>query len=112
MTKMDDLRALRTLARLRAERSASMLAKAQAVVDELRRRDANLREPVSRDNTALEDMVFHHRHEAWRAEQLRRIGSALAKAEAQAQPFREQFAKDTARSQVVDKLIERGGRRR
>lgn len=95
---------LRKLAELRALRSAQALATRQAIVTELQRRDAALREPGPETTTDVADMIARDRHEIWKKEQLTRLGIVLARAQAEAQPYRERHARDRAREQVIDTL--------
>ncbi|MEO0859498.1 MAG: hypothetical protein AAFY65_02710 [Pseudomonadota bacterium] len=110
MTPKARLTALLALAHLRADKSALMLAKAQGVVDELGRRHRALRDAAHAGTGDISEMVIQDRHDQWREEQLFRLSIAMARAEAQAQPFREAHGRDVARAKVLEKLIAKQSR--
>lgn len=102
--KRRDVQVLSQLAALRAERSAALLARKLAVLSELQRRDQALRQPSPLESDDLAHRIVADRHDIWRQGELAKLSVLLARAEAEAQPFRERHARDVARREVIGRL--------
>ena len=100
---------LAALAGLRAERSATRLARVQRAIDALEARADALRRPMAEPPGSVADAVMRDRWDRWRGEQLRLLGTRIARLHAAAQPEREARARDEARRRVVE-AIARGRR--
>jgi hypothetical protein len=101
---------LAALAALRAMRTAHRLAPQQAEIDRMKARITSLRAPLSAAPMDLAEAAIQDRHASWRQGQIVVLTERLARAEAAAQPLREEQARDRAREQILTKLARRKGR--
>ena len=108
--RRDDLGQLELLAGLRADRSASRLARIQAAIDGLERKAEGLRAATGEAPGSVAEAVMRDRWHRWRAEQLRLLNHQIARLQMVAQPQREAHARDAARRQVLARLTGSGSR--
>jgi hypothetical protein len=104
------LEQLALLADLRARRSAARLARRRAALTALERHAAALGAPAAPAPGDVQAAMAADRHDVWRAARLAELAPAIARAHAEAQPWREAHARDTARQLVLARLAARAGR--
>ncbi|WGH80175.1 hypothetical protein [Jannaschia ovalis] len=103
-----ELRSLRALAQLRAERSGRDLAVYRGRIAALEARRATLTDQPLQAPETLAEAAAQDRWLRWRAAELSQLSLAAARLHAAAQPQREAHARDRARSEVIDRLIGSG----
>ena len=104
MTRDERLALLAKLAALKADRAAARLARVQALIDEMERRAAALRDVPDAPFVSLSESIMRDKWDRWRTQNLAKINTQVARLNVVAQPEREAHARETARAAVLAKL--------
>lgn len=105
--KTTGLDRLQALADLRAQRSAQVLARAQAAITDLEQRAEALRTPLAPAED-IEGEIARDQHDRWRTDQLRHLNLEIAGRRAHAEPLRKAYGRDHARAEVLERLRTKG----
>ena len=95
---------LQRLSALRADRTAARLARVQSLINTLEDQAATLRKVPPIQPSSAQDAVIHDRWARKRAQSLAVLNTQIARLHGAAQPQREAFAREAARTAVLEKL--------